>query len=82
MGKVEANIGEFLNVKPIISVDKDGILYSYVKILGWRRAIDKMLDIFFKESQGKKVNVAVMNGGDEEEAKEFVMKRVSNVLES
>ncbi|BBJ28716.1 DegV family protein [Athalassotoga saccharophila] len=74
IGKVEANMGDLLNVKPIISVDGDGFLYSYAKVLGWRRAIDKMFDIFLKESQGKKVNVAVMNGGDEEEAREFAMK--------
>ncbi len=74
IGKVEANMGDFLNVKPIISVNDDGFLYSYAKILGWRRAIDRMFSLFLKESKGKKMNVAVMNGSDEEDAKELAMK--------
>jgi DegV family protein with EDD domain len=74
IGNVEATMGEFLNIKPIISIDKEGVYYSYAKILGWRRAVDKMFDILLKETENKKVNLAVMNGEDQEEANEFILK--------
>jgi DegV family protein with EDD domain len=74
IGKVEATLGEMLNVKPIISIDKEGVYYSYTKVLGWHKAKKKLLEIFAQESEGKKVNVAVMNGGDPEEANELIAK--------
>ncbi len=74
IGNVEATLGEFLNVKPIISIDKDGVYYSYAKVLGWQRAIDKMLDVLLKETESKKVNLAVMNGEEQKEANDFILK--------
>lgn len=74
IGNVEATLGEFLSIKPIISIDKDGVYFSYAKILGWHKAMNKMFDILSRETENKKVNLAVMNGEDQEEANEFILK--------
>jgi DegV family protein with EDD domain len=74
IGKVEASLGEIMNIKPIISIDEDGVYYSYAKILGWHKAVRKLLDIFEEKASNKRINVAVMNGGDAEEAEELLKK--------
>lgn len=71
IGKVEATLGEMLNLKPIISIDEDGGYYSYTKTLGWNKAKRRLLEIFRDKAGGKKVNVAVMNGGDSAEAEDL-----------
>lgn len=72
IGKVEANLGEILNIKPIISINEEGEYYSYAKVLGWHKAVKKLLDTFKEKAENKKINVAVMNGGDQEEAKDLL----------
>lgn len=48
IGKVSATIGEFLNIKPIISVNNEGIYYTVSKERGLKRAqttmVDKMIE--------------------------------------
>lgn len=39
IGKVEGTIGELLNIKPIISINEEGIYYTYKKIRGRNRSI-------------------------------------------
>ncbi len=74
IGAVEATLGEMLNIKPIISIDDDGGYYSYSKALGWHKAKKRLLEIFADKAGGKRVNVAVMNGGNPREAEELLAK--------
>jgi len=43
IGKVAASMGEILNLKPIISCNKEGIYYTITKAFGMRKAVDKMI---------------------------------------
>ncbi|AEX85444.1 6-phosphogluconate dehydratase [Marinitoga sp. 1135] len=48
IGKVSAAIGNFLDVKPIISVNEEGIYYTVAKVRNIRRAVNAMYEEFLK----------------------------------
>lgn len=74
IGKVEGTIGELLNIKPIISMNEDGVYYSYKKIRGRNRSIEELLDIIKESAMDKLVNIAVAHGDAFEEAQELFKK--------
>jgi len=74
IGKVEGTIGELLNIKPIISMNEDGVYYSYKKIRGRSRSIEELLDIVKESARDKLVNIAVAHGDAYEEAQELFEK--------
>lgn len=68
IGKVAAALGEFLHIKPIISVDEEGKYFTYCKARGRRQSLDKMAEIIEKTVQDTAVHLAVMHGQALEEA--------------
>lgn len=44
IGKVSATIGDFLNIKPVISVNSDGIYYTVCKERGVRKSVFTMFE--------------------------------------
>ncbi|MFZ7131438.1 MAG: DegV family protein [Eubacteriales bacterium] len=75
IGKVSGSIGEFLNLKPIISINREGIYYTYTKIRGRKQSISKILEIVKETLEEKKAKIWVLHGGAKEEAQELY-KRV------
>ena len=45
IGKVSGIIGETLSIKPIISINDDGIYYTYAKVVGRRKSIEMLKEI-------------------------------------
>ncbi len=45
IGKVAGSIAEFLNIKPLITIDSDGTFRTYAKIRGKKQAISKLKEI-------------------------------------
>ncbi|WP_425447245.1 DegV family protein [Dethiothermospora halolimnae] len=74
IGKVSGNIGKLLNVKPIISINKEGVYYTYKKVRGRKRSISKVFDIVKNTLEEKKGKVWVLHGGAQEEAQELYEK--------
>ncbi len=74
IGRVSATLGEFLNVKPIISINKEGVYYTYKKIRGRRRSIDELFSIAREFIEKQKCRAAVMHGACPEEAAYLVKK--------
>ena len=68
IGKVAGTIGTILNLKPIISVDKDGNYYTYHKARGKKQALSKITEIAEQISKNKKCRAFVMHGNGEEDA--------------
>lgn len=68
IGKVSATVGELLNVKPIISINSEGVYYTYRKVRGRRRSIDELFEIARTFIEKEKCWVAVMHGAVPEEA--------------
>lgn len=71
IGKISGTIGEILHIKPIVSSDDDGELYTYTKTRGRKKAISKMKNILFEYLETSKCRVWILSGAADEEAKEF-----------
>ncbi len=63
IGKVAGTIGEILNLKPIISVDDEGVYYTFAKVRGRKQSINKLLKIAKEHLDKSKCKVWVLNGG-------------------
>ena len=74
IGRVSGSIGELLNLKPIISINKEGVYYTYTKVRGRKQSISKIFDIVKETLDGKKAKVWVLHGGAKEEAQELYKK--------
>lgn len=67
IGKVQGTIGKLLNIKPIISIDDDGVYYTIEKARGKKQAYNKLYSLLKKDLSKNKCNVWVMHGGAEKE---------------
>lgn len=68
VGLVTAKIGSLLNIKPIISVNEDGVIYTASKVKGDKRARKEMLRLLDEFlSQHDHCYLSVLDGDDEEE---------------
>jgi len=71
IGKVSGTIGEILNIKPIISINQDGVYYTYAKAKGKKKGTSKLVDIAREALEHSLCKVWVMHGGAYEEVKIF-----------
>ena len=78
IGKVSGSIGELLNLKPIISINSEGIYYTYTKVRGRKKSINKLYEIIKETLEGKTGKTWVLHGGAKEEAQELYEK-VKNI---
>ncbi|WP_027623129.1 DegV family protein [Clostridium lundense] len=75
IGKVSGTIGELLNIKPIIGIDKnDGKYYTYDKVRGRKQSINRLLEIVGTKLKEGKYRVRVMNGNASEETNKVFEK--------
>lgn len=84
IGKVEGTIGELLNIKPIISMNEDGVYFSFKKVRGRSRSIEELLEIIKEKAREKLVNIAVAHGDAFEEAQDLLkkIKELKNIKET
>ncbi|MDF2613963.1 MAG: degV family protein [Clostridia bacterium] len=68
IGKVEGTIGELLNIKPIISINEQGVYYTFKKIRGRNKSIEEIYHLVKEKASNKMVNIAVAHGNAYEEA--------------
>lgn len=68
IGKVSGAIGEALNLKPIISVNEEGIYHTVAKARGPKQATRRMIKILKENLAKSKCNIWIMHGGAKEEA--------------
>lgn len=82
IGKVSGTIGQLLNIKPIISVDKDGVYYTVDKARGTNQAYAKLVSILKENLEKTRCKVWVMHGGALKEAQDMVerIKNLPNIL--
>ncbi|WP_339324187.1 DegV family protein [Paenibacillus sp. FSL W8-0194] len=65
IGKAAAVIGNLLNIKPILSIDEEGIIYAVEKVRGRKKAISRMIERFQADLGGiRNINVAVGHTAD------------------
>lgn len=73
IGKASAILGTLLNIKPILSIDAEGIIYAVEKVRGRKKAVARMIELFKKDLQGvNKINVAVGHTAEPASGEEFL----------
>lgn len=75
IGLVAGMLGDFLNLKPIISVNPEGKYFTYCKAKGRRKSLEKIMQIVEEAVQDKVINLAVVHGGAPKEC-EAMMERI------
>ncbi|MBF7083961.1 DegV family protein [Desulfallas sp. Bu1-1] len=80
IGYVEGTVGQILDIKPVISINEEGKYYSYCKVRGRKKSINKLVDIIKELAAGKVINLAVAHGNAGEEA-ESLLHRITNLNE-
>lgn len=71
IGKVSGVLGTLLNLKPIISIDSDGVYYTHSKVRGKKQAKTKLLEIVNDILATTTARVWVLHGGAYEEGMNF-----------
>lgn len=69
IGRVQATVGNILDIKPIISINSEGKYYGFLKVRGRKNSLNKIADLVREFTAGKKIRLAVMHGNALEEAK-------------
>ncbi|OFI06966.1 DegV domain-containing protein [Clostridium acetireducens DSM 10703] len=70
IGKIYGTIGEILNIKPIVSIDKeDGKYYTYSKVRGRKQSLKKLIDIAKDILKTKKCKVYLREGNAYDDTK-------------
>lgn len=72
IGKVASIVGTKLNLKPIISCNKDGVYNTVCKVRGKKNAVLKMIENAKEFSKdAKEYNICISHGGAYQEIEEF-----------
>lgn len=71
IGKVAGTIGQLLNIKPIISINDEGVYYTHSKARGKKQATSKLIEIINDTLKESKARVWVMHGGAKEDGKKL-----------
>lgn len=79
IGKVAGTIGEILNLKPIISVDEEGVYYTHAKVRGRKQSINRILKIAKEHLEKSKCRIWVLNGGSSAEEFDSLYKLISEL---
>lgn len=77
IGKVAGTLGQILNLKPIITVNEDGVYTTHAKVRGRKQSLDKLFETVKLHLAKPMNNVAVCHGAAKEEAQELV-ERIKN----
>lgn len=83
IGSVAAMLGQFLHLKPIISVNKEGKYYTYAKARGRNKSIDKLVEIVEQAVEKGPIKLAVMHGGARDEFQKLLerLQQFPNIKE-
>lgn len=73
IGKAAAVLGTLLNIKPILSVDQEGVIYAVDKARGSKRATARAIELFIKDfGDQRDINIAVCDAVNPEGAQQFL----------
>ncbi len=75
IGAAGGFIGNALKIKPILSINKNGIVETVEKIRTFNKAVDGLVDRYFEETEGKEVEAYVIHANNPEK-RDYIMKRL------
>jgi len=80
IGKVTATIGDFLDLKPVITVGEDGVYHSVSKERGMKRAVKASVKKLMHFIEGQKLlNIAAYTSDNSEKTNEFFKMAVDEI---
>lgn len=59
IGKASAILGSLLNIKPILSIDDEGLVYPFDKARGQKRAMGRIAEVLEADFKGQPVDLAI-----------------------
>lgn len=68
-----------VNIKSIISINNDGVYYTYAKVRGRKQSLNKLIELAKEITQKQKCEAFVMDGGAEEEECQKVYDMISEL---
>lgn len=71
IGRVSGVLGSILKIKPIISIDTDGVYYTFEKARGKKQAVRRLVSIAEETLRNTKAKIWVMHGDALQEGKEL-----------
>ena len=74
IGKVEGTLGDMLHIKPIITVNEDGVYVTLSKAFGMKRSLIKMKKILTEKYGKEAIDVVIHYGNNETLAEEMAGK--------
>lgn len=72
IGKASAILGTLLNIKPVLSIDEEGVIYAVEKIRGQKKAMERIVQMFEQDFAGKRINIAVGHTANPSTAETFI----------
>jgi DegV family protein with EDD domain len=83
IGQVAGMLGQFLDVKPVISVNEEGKYFTYCKARGRSKSIEKLANIVEEAVNNSTIHLAVVHGGAAQEFEALVnrLKILPNIKE-
>ncbi len=77
MGRVEGTVGDLLNIKPIVGIDKagEGQYFTIKKVRGRKKSLTELFNVIYELVKDKKTfEVVVLSGNAPEESTEMAEK--------
>jgi DegV family protein with EDD domain len=71
IGKASAVFGSLLNIKPILSIDDEGVIYPVDKIRGSRKAMGRIMELLKEKYEGVEVDITLVHASSPASAQEF-----------
>jgi DegV family protein with EDD domain len=73
IGKAAALFGSLLNIKPILTIDDEGVVTPLEKVRGQKRAVSRIVELIEKDFGGQRINLYVaLTPGHDETARELI----------
>ena len=79
IGKVEGTVGDMLHIKPIISINEEGVYFTLAKTRGRKNSIQKMAELLKKKYDNRPINLAIAQGMAKSEA-ESLLEKLKSML--
>ncbi|MBP1991424.1 DegV family protein [Paenibacillus eucommiae] len=68
IGKASAVLGSLLSIKPILSIDKDGVVAAIDKVRGQRKAMARIIELMQADIPGKALHLVIAHANNLEAA--------------
>lgn len=74
IGRVEGTLGDILRIKPIITVNEEGVYVTLSKAFGMKRSLLRMKSILIDKYNKDQIDLVIHYGNNEDSAKELADK--------